>query len=228
MVLGLVDSMRRTVGALKSPVGRTGWSEYAERNSYGESWHLEKVEFVRRAVHTREWSTAWDLGANTGTFSQICAERAAFTIAADGDHDAVEKLYLAEKQHQGQKILPLVEDLANPSPAQGWAGAERAAFDQRNRPELVIVLALVHHIALSANVPIPMFLDWLRSLNASLVIEFVDRDDEMVEKLLQHKRERHEDYNLAAFETELARRFEVLDQRPLKDGKRRIYFCAPA
>ena len=227
MVLGLIASMRRIIEGLKSPIRHTDWSEYANRHSYEAAELDEKVEFVKKAVQTRDWNIAWDLGSNTGNFSRICATRARYTVAADGDYDAVEKLFLAERANGGENILPLVLDLANISPSQGWAGAERSSFDKRNRPDLVITLALIHHIALSANIPIPMFLDWLRSLDAHLVIEFVDRNDEMVEKLLKNKTERYEAYNLATFEGELAKRFQILDQQPLKDGRRRIYFCAP-
>ncbi|HEX5776272.1 MAG TPA: hypothetical protein VFX95_06295 [Caulobacteraceae bacterium] len=227
MVLGLIDGMRRLVEGLNSPIRHTDWSEYANRHSYEQAAFDEKVAFVKAAAASRDWNIAWDLGGNTGSFSRICADHARYVITADGDHDAVEKLFLSERAKGGETILPLVLDLANISPAQGWAGAERAAFDGRNRPDLVIALALIHHMALSANIPIPMFLDWLRSLDAHLVIEFVDRDDEMVEKLLKNKRERYDAYNLAAFESELGRRFEVIDRKPLKGGRRHIYFCAP-
>ena len=118
-------------------------------------------------------------------------------------------------------------NLANPSPNQGWAGTERLAFTERNKPDFVVCLALIHHICLSANIPIPLFLDWLRSLDAKLVIEFVDRPDEMVQKLILNKKEKYPDYNKDAFERELSSRFKILDSQDLKGGDRKIYFCEP-
>jgi SAM-dependent methyltransferase len=227
MVLGLVQSMRRLVAKLKVPVRHTEWSEYSKTHSYDRQAFDEKVQFVTRALETGRWNIAWDIGSNTGTFSQICAKYADKVIAVDGDHDAVEKLYLAERERGGTQILPLFMNLANISPSQGWGGKERTAFDQRNRPGFVICLALIHHMCLSANVPIPLFLDWLRSLEAKLVIEFVDRNDEMVQKLLANKKENYADYNRERFEQELRRRFRILASQDLKNGSRKIFFCEP-
>jgi hypothetical protein len=227
MVLGLVQSMNRLVQSLKSPIRHTEWSEYANTHSYEQQAFEAKLAFVRNAAKTGNWGTVWDIGGNTGTFSKICADHAEQVITVDGDHDAVEKLYLGEKENPASKILPLFMNLANPSPNQGWAGTERLAFTERNKPDFVVCLALIHHICLSANIPIPLFLDWLRSLNAKLVIEFVDRPDEMVQKLILNKKEKYPDYNKDAFERELSSRFNVLDSQDLKGGDRKIYFCEP-
>ncbi len=227
MVLGLVQSMKRLVQSLESPIRHTEWSEYANTHSYEQQAFEAKLAFVRNAAKTGHWGVAWDIGGNTGTFSKICAEYSDRVITVDGDHDAVEKLYLSEKGNDAGKILPLYMNLANPSPNQGWAGTERLGFTDRNSPDFVVCLALIHHISLSANVPIPLFLEWLRSLNAKLVIEFVDRPDEMVQKLLLNKKEKYPDYNKDVFERELNARFKILDSQDLKGGHRKIYFCEP-
>jgi hypothetical protein len=138
-----------------------------------------------------------------------------------------ERLYLRLRARDDKKVLPLVMNLANPSPNQGWASGERLAFDSRNKPDLILGLALIHHICLGNNVPIPNFLDWLVMTGARLVIEFVDRSDGMVREILERKTETHDDYNLANFERELRRRYEILSSAPLKGGERRIYYCAP-
>jgi hypothetical protein len=148
-------------------------------------------------------------------------------MAVDSDHDAVERLYLEERTSGGQKISPIFVNIANLSPSQGWAGRERDAFDLRNKPQLVVCLALIHHMALSSNIPTLLFLTWLRSLNCRLVIEFVDRSDEMVLKLLTNKTERYPAYNLENFERELALMFRPVNTLSLKDGKRRLYDCVP-
>jgi hypothetical protein len=170
---------------------------------------------------------AWDLGSNTGSFSELLESRADHVISVDADHECVERLYLRLRAREDKKVLPLVMNLANPSPNQGWANGERLAFDARNKPDLILGLALIHHICLTNNVPIPNFLDWLVMTGARLVIEFVDRSDSMVREILERKTEPHEDYNLANFERELRRRYEILSSAPLKGGERRIYYCAP-
>jgi len=123
--------------------------------------------------------------------------------------------------------LPLALDLSNLSPSQGWASSERIAFDQRKRPDLVICLALIHHLRLSENIPNRLFLKWLRSLDADVIIEFVNREDEMVVKLLTNKEEQYTDYNLPQFLIDVDLFFEVRDREILKGGKREIFHLIP-
>ena len=146
----------------------------------------------------------------------------------DGDWMAVEHLYQGQQARADrQKILPLVVNLADPSPSQGWQGLERKSLPDRGRPELTLCLALIHHIVIGANIPMRDFLGWLASLGTALVIEFVGRDDEMVETLLRNKDDQYADYSLENFESQLARHFAIQKKRPLKGGKRWIYFALP-
>ena len=147
-------------------------------------------------------------------------------VAVDGDDEAIEKLYLS--QRGGGNILPLTMNFANMSPSQGWDGKERAAFDGRGRPDMIVCLALLHHLRIAANIPLAMILDFLRKQNAALLAEFVGRDDPMTRRLLQNKSETYDDYCLDNFESELRRRFEVEDRRELKDGARVLYFARPS
>ena len=227
MVVGLVQSMRRLVASLTTDASTSAWSDYTTTHSYDAASLEEKKAFVAEAAAREAPRIAWDLGANTGVFSELLAQSASHVVSVDSDHESVERLYLRLRNRGERKVLPLVMNLANPSPAQGWAGIERAAFDRRNAPDLIVALALIHHVCLAHNVPIPAFLDWLAATGARLVIEFVDRDDSMAREMLSRKTEKHEDYNLQAFERELGRRYEILGSATLKQGARRIYHCAP-
>jgi SAM-dependent methyltransferase len=227
MVIGLVQSVRRLVRRLSRPVSHTAWSRYETSHSYGDAEFGEKEAFIEKALQRGRNGLVWDIGCNTGHFSRLAEKHADYVVAVDGDHDAVEQLYLRQRDAGGERILPLVMDLANISPAQGWAGQERAAFDRRAAPDLVMCLALIHHIRISANVPCAMFLDWLRGLGARVIIEFVERDDPMVVKLLTNRNETYEDYDREAFEAAARERFDIEDVQPLKGGLRRIYSLSP-
>ena len=227
MVIGLVQSLRRLVRKLTVKIGHTDWSQYQNTHSYEDEDFAAKKAFVEKHAAAKQREITWDIGCNTGTFSRICASYCRQVISLDGDHDAVEQLYLQEKGDKTSNILPMVMNLANISPNQGWAGAERMAFDQRAKPGLVLCLALIHHIRMSANIPNAMFLKWLRSLGADIVIEYVDRHDEMVIKLLTNKKEQYEDYNLKQFVTDASVHFSIADRIPLKGGKREIFFLTP-
>ena len=63
----------------------------------------------------------------------------------------------------------------------------------------MLCLALIHHVHISANIPNTLFLKWLHSLQAAVILEFVHREDEMVVKLLTNKKEQYEVYTLGQF-----------------------------
>ena len=221
---GLVDGVRRVVEGLKSPVRHSDWSHYSDTHSYEDDELEKKTAFVRRHACRVRRKTVWDLGANTGVFSRVCSESADLVVALDSDVDAVERLYLSPG---GDNILPLVMNVANMSPGQGWAGKERKAFDMRGKPDLILGLALIHHLRVSAGLPVPLFLDWARSLECPMIVEFVGREDEMFVKMMANRKEKFEDYNQESFEKSLNERFKVSDSETLKGGKRKIYYVEP-
>ena len=227
MVLGLVQSLSRLIKSLKSDIRHTDWSHYDKTHSYESEDFIAKKAFVQKyaALPTRDH--IWDIGCNTGTFSRICSPHCNWVVSLDGDHDAVEQLYLKEKEEKSSNILPLVMNLSNISPGQGWAGSERQAFDKRKDPDLILCLALIHHIRMSANIPNVLFLKWLRSLNSDVVLEFVNREDEMVIKLLTNKKEQYADYDIEQFIREAELFFTIEDRESLKGGKREIFFLKP-
>ena len=227
MVLGLVQSLSRLIKGLKSDIKHTDWSHYDKTHSYESEDFVVKKAFVQKYAALSAREHIWDIGCNTGTFSKICSPYCNLVVSLDGDHDAVEQLYLKEKEEKSSNILPLVMNLSNISPGQGWAGSERQAFDKRRDPDLVLCLALIHHIRMSANVPNVLFLKWLRSLNSDVVLEFVNREDEMVVKLLTNKKEQYADYDIEQFIREAELFFTIENREPLKDGKRELFFLKP-
>lgn len=227
MVLGLVQSLSRLIKGLKSDIRHTDWSRYDKTHSYESEDFVVKKAFVQKYAAQSARDHIWDIGCNTGTFSNICSPHCNLVVSLDGDHDAVEKLYLKEKEEKSSNILPLVMNLSNISPGQGWAGSERQAFDKRKDPDLVLCLALIHHIRMTANVPNILFLKWLRSLNSDVVLEFVNREDEMVVKLLTNKKEQYADYDIEQFIREAELFFTIENREPLKDGKRELFFLKP-
>ena len=221
--------LEKLVRKLEWAGGATAWSDYGERSHY-EPGDLERKDlFVRAACESRvAGGLAWDLGCNDGRYSRIAAECCDYVVAVDGDHATVDALYRDLREVGERKILPLLMDLADPSPARGWRGLERGRLEERGIPDLVLCLALVHHLSIAANVPLAEVVDWLASLGATVVVEFADRDDEMVRRLLQRKREdAHPDYRQEVFERELSSRFEVVRREALGSGRRTLYEARP-
>lgn len=220
-----VEKLSALVSRLEPPATKTQWSDYDRTHSYDEAEFNKKADFVRAAAASRQWRLAWDLGCNTGTFSRIVAEHADSVVAMDGDWMAIERLYRREKAASTASILPLVVNLADASPNQGWRGLERKGIAERGRPELTLCLALIHHIVISANIPLADFIGWLAGLGTSVVIEFVGRDDEMVQTLLANREDQYADYHPETFRALLSARFDIKAEQSLKGGKRHIYFA---
>ena len=225
----LVDSLRRLVSTLAYEPVASEWTCYASTHSYADADAACKEAFVARCIADCQPELAWDLGANTGVFSRIAAQSAHLVVAVDSSHDAVELLYRDLRSASGapQNIVPVVMDIANPSPSQGWAGRERAAFDVRRPLDIVLCLALVHHLRVADNIPVALVLDWLQSLRANVVVEFIEREDEMFKKLVENKTESYADYTAENFDLEVRRRFRIARRARLKNGLRELLYLEP-
>ena len=220
--------LQRVVSGLEPRPAPSAWSEYGERAHYTDADRAAKEAFVARCAASRHWRLAWDLGCNDGAFSRIVAEHADSVVAVDGDPAVVDALYRRLRADGDAKILPLVNDLADPSPGLGWRGRERKALEGRGPPDLTLALALVHHLAITRNVPLLEILDWLAELGTSLVVELPLPDDPMTRRLLAAKRDDlHRDYNREHFERLLGERFALERTEELPSGTRVLYFARP-
>ena len=227
MIIGLVQSLRRLINRLNYKIGHSDWSQYDITHSYDDSDFNSKKKFIEKHASSRFREQIWDIGCNTGTFSDICSQHCDQVISIDSDFVAIEKLFLSQKEKTSSNILPIVMNLANTSPSQGFASKERKSFEERGNPELIICLALIHHMRISSNIPNIEFLKYLRSFDAEIIIEFVDRHDEMVKKLLTNKKEDYPDYNKQDFLREVQKYFEIKDRQSLKNDNREIFFLTP-
>ena len=227
MIKANASRLRTLVAGLQWKPAQSAWSEYVKCGHYDDADAKQKRDFVRNVAETRHWGLTWDIGANVGVFSRIVAERADHVIAMDADHVAVDRLYQALKHEGIPNVLPLVINVTDPSPALGWRNMERKVLEDRGRPELVLALALIHHVVIGGNIPMAEFIQWLRDLGGELIIEFVTREDPMVEALLRNKDDQYDDYDEQVFERELAARFTVIKRHALGSGARILYHARP-
>jgi ribosomal protein L11 methylase PrmA len=220
---GLVENLRSTVAKLDWQPSGTEWADYAERTSYGDEAARAKDALVERFVRASGARTVLDLGANTGRFSRIAADAGCRVVACDIDPAATERHYRTIRAAGIETILPLLLDLADPSPALGWANAERPAFADRVHADLALGLALVHHLAISRNVPLGAISSFVARLADRFVVEFVPKEDAMVRKLLASRRDVFPDYTLAGFRTAVAADWEILAEEPIRDTVRVLF-----
>ncbi len=222
MIARNVQRLRKLLQQLRVPHGKTTWSDYS-RDHYAEAALAGKEAFVREAVMGRQMELAWDLGCNDGRFSRIVAASARTVVAMDSDPGSIDRLYLALRKEGQPNIIPLLMNVANPSPSQGWACGERMSLSQRGKPEMTLALALVHHLVITANVPLGALVQWLAESTRELVIEFITKDDAMVRRLLLNKDDTYADYTRAAFEHYLQQWFRIDAQAELPGGTRFLY-----
>jgi hypothetical protein len=223
-------SLQRAVERLEWKAAASTWSSYSDRGHYTDRDLDAKADFVARATGSLEAPMVLDLGANDGRFSRVAVEAgASLAVAVDGDHLVVDHLYRQLRAEGEARILPLVLDLADPSPALGWRSRERPSFVDRVRPDLVLCLAVIHHLALSNTVPFDEIVALLHDFGAPLVVEMPHRDDPMAARLLARKRTGLFDhYDRPQWEAALGRRFTVLEQTTLPSGTRTLYRCQPS
>jgi SAM-dependent methyltransferase len=225
LILANVRKLRKLVKRLNWQGDGSEWGSYEEFHNYSETDHERKENFIRDSVRDGQAELVADIGCNTGQFSKIAAESVRQVLAMDLDHFAVERLY-REVRGTGQSgILPLVQNIADPSPNWGWRNSERTELARRIRPDLVLCLALIHHVVITANVPLEEFVAWLAGLSDQLVIEYVSRSDDKVETLLRNKEDKYSDYSRENLERELRRHYHIERSESLESGNRHLYWC---
>jgi ribosomal protein L11 methylase PrmA len=226
-VLALVRSLAAAVRGLEWRPTGTEWADYASATNYSEA----AADAKRRLLHDYLVSlgprSAWDLGANTGVYSRVAREVVPFVVAFDLDPAAVERNYRQVEASGERGLLPLLLDLANPSPAQGWAHHERMSLEERGPADVVIALALVHHLAIGHNVPLDLVASFLARLARALVIEFVDKEDSQVRRLLRNRPDIFPGYTQETFEQAFAARFAIRRCERVGDAARWLYLMTP-
>lgn len=225
-LLGIIDSLESGVRKLTWAPGKTEWGEYYTASTYTPEAFAHKKILIRELLDSLPTAPGiiWDLGANVGVFSRIAAEGGAQVISCDIDPACVEHNYSVVAREGEGNILPLRLDLTNPSPAIGWEHRERSSLVERAPADLVMALALVHHLAISNNVPLSRIAGFFARLSAHLIIEFVPKQDSQVQRLLASRRDIFPDYTQLGFEEAFGRYFSIKQAIPIRDTARILYY----
>jgi SAM-dependent methyltransferase len=225
LVVATVRGLRKLVSRLDWQPPASHWEGYRDGCSYSDDDRDAKLGFVEAALSGVDGQRlVLDLGANDGAYSRLAARHADYVVAVESDHAVTDALYRQLRDEGERRILPLVMDLANPSPGSGWRGRERASFVDRCEADTVLALALVHHLAIGRNLPLGEVCDFLAGLGRRLVVEFVDPEDPMARRLLANKPAgMFGDYRRDAFERLLDQRFAIDRRLELPSGTRTLY-----
>jgi ribosomal protein L11 methylase PrmA len=221
----ILDSLRATIERLAWNPKKTQWADYYSKTNYSEEAMELKKRFVASVVDEVRPGQVVDLGANTGEFSTIAARAGAYVVAADIDHGAVELCFRRTSAEKYKSILPLVVDLTSPTPAVGWMNVERTSFLDRcsGKTDLVLALALLHHLVIGNNVPLRSVIELLARTAAHAIVEFVEKRDSQVQRLLASREDIFGEYSETGFENALSGIFRIVRKQPIAGAHRVMY-----
>ncbi len=222
-MVGLLDSLLSTVKSLNVKTIQTEWTDYYQDNNYTPASFEAKRQLVRSFIEKVQPKQVWDLGGNTGEFSRAASDLQIPTVCFDIDPGAVQQNYDLVKANKEKFMLPLRMDLTNPSPDLGWHNAERESMQARGPVDLVMALALIHHLAISNNVPLADVADYFADLGEYLIIEFVPKSDSQVRRLLASRLDIFPDYTLDGFRKAFTKRYVLLGEIPVEGSERTLF-----
>jgi hypothetical protein len=220
----IVWNLERTIRKLEWEPGKSVWSDYyAEADHYSDRAFEHKKELVGKFLDQTRGSVVWDLGGNIGVFAREATARGKSAVCFDVDLACVEANYRRIVADEETQLLPLVGDLTNPTPAIGWANKERASLQERGPADVIMALAVVHHLAIANNVPLEMIAQFFGGIGRSAIVEFVPKDDQMVQLLLANRDDIFPRYTQEGFEQALESVFAIR-QRESIDGSKRVLY----
>ena len=218
----LMDSLYRIIDRLELKRVKTEWGAYYATTNYSNASARHKGKLVASFLERVSPETVWDLGANDGTYSRIALEGNTDVVAFDIDYMAVERNYAAVKKTK-ERMLPLLLDLTNPSPRIGFANEERGSLAERQRPDCIMMLAVIHHLAISNNVPLEKIAAWLAGMGNWLIIEFVPKQDSQVRVILTTRDDVFPQYTSVGFEAAFNKYFYIREQQQVEGSERVLY-----
>jgi hypothetical protein len=220
---GLIDSLFSCISNAKNKKLNTEWGRYYRITNYSDEAMSHKKIIVEDFINRIKPASVCDLGGNNGTFSRIPASKKIPTLSFDIDPVAIDCSYKYAREKKESMILPLVMDLTNPSPSLGWSNRERMSFTERVNCDMVLALALIHHLAISNNVPLKDLADFFAMCGKTIVIEFVPKADSQVKKLLDSRKDIFYEYDQKNFESIFSEVFKIIDSVPVNGTVRTLY-----
>ena len=223
-ILGLIGSLRSIINSLEwSPVD-TEWGEYYADTNYSTLSMNKKHQVIGEIINDLKPSTLWDIGGNNGEFTRLASNKGIDSVLFDIDYAAIEKSYRVSKIEKEKNIASFVMDFTNPSPGLGWNNKERPSIFNRSSADIVLALALIHHLCISNNLPFNLIAIFFARLTSKyLVIEFVPKSDSQVKHLLRTREDIFSNYDQQSFESAFLELFNITKNIKVENSDRIIY-----
>lgn len=222
-LIALISGLESTISGLNPSKQNTEWEKYYSFTNYSESGAQHKANLIDGYLDIIKPKNLWDIGANDGTFTKIAYSRGIKSVAFDIDPLAVNNHYKNLKESNEANALPLILDMTNPSPGLGWASTERASVTKRSGVDLIMALAIIHHLAISNNVPLDQIAQLMSNWGKALIIEFVPKGDSQVDLLLLSRKDIFTEYDQPTFEKVFSNYFEIIESKQIEGSTRVLY-----
>ena len=220
----MLMQLRKWIQGLAPASGRSVWGDYVRTHTYDCAQQSAKREFVAAFVRETRPALLWDIGCNTGDYSELALQSGAnYVVGFDFDRNALELAY-ARARTQDLAYLPLFLDATNPAPDQGWRNAERDGFKRRATADALLALAFEHHLAIGRNVPLDQVVEWLVGLAPQGVIEWVEKSDSTAQRMLMLREDIFDRYTIERFEGALRRCARIVKSTTVSAEGRRLYW----
>lgn len=223
-LLNIINSLETLIKQLKLSKQKTTWSNYYEEAATRNNYLEQKKKIISEWVDgLSDVKLVADLGANEGEFSQLIASKNIKIIVADFDAACINKLYNQIKLKGEKNIQPMVLDLSRPTPAIGVNNKERQSFMERSHFDLVMGLALIHHLCIGKNIPFEKVATFFKQICKYLIIEFVPKDDEKVQVMLSNKKDIYCNYTENNFIQEFGKHFNIIKKQIVGNTNRVLF-----
>ena len=221
--VAMVQSLARIIKKMKMKNTQSEWGDYYSCHNYNENSFKIKDRLIKQYLdRIGQVSLSWDFGANDGKFSRIAMQNSDYVVAFDIDPVALNMNYQLVKSAK-ENMLPLLLDLTNPSPSIGFANKERKSIELRRKPDLILMLAMIHHLNISNNIPFGMIAEWLASLCKYLIIEFIQKEDSQIKRMLLTREDIFTNYRIDSFEAAFQRYFVICEKTKIAESDRFLY-----
>jgi len=221
---GLINSLKSLVSSLNFGKEETEWGDYYTFTNYDKSSAQNKESIILKFIESAKPANLVDLGGNNGRYTRLALKSIKNCLLFDIDYNAIESSYKTSKKYSEIGLNSYILDLVSPSPSIGWLNHERDSIFERIGADMVLALALIHHICISNNVPMSNVVKLFEKITRKwLIIEFVPKNDSQVQKLLNSRKDIFESYNHDSFLEEFSRKFEIVDSVKVHEMDREIF-----
>jgi SAM-dependent methyltransferase len=217
--------LQKTLHAVVPENKRSQWTSYRDASVHQPPYHAQRQAVVESILRSHGPSTVLDIGTNDGLFALIAARLGASVIAIDRDEAVIDRLFRS-RERGSERVLPLVVDLADPTPATGWRNKERPSFLDRAKDgfDAVLALAVLHHLVIGDGLALDTVVDLIALLTRRVAIaEFVPASDPLCRRLAAGREINPERWSPEVFEGELAKRFSIASQHPVGANGRIVF-----